>query len=847
MLVGRAITLVAITAAPWAFGCYRFQEQVWLYSALLAAAVVAALVVLIRVIRTPNSSSLRVPLLAIPMFAVIGIGAVQLLPIPQQLTTDRVLQSEELGQWDLGEPITSTHLSFYPHFTTLEVARYTFGTVAFFLGYTLFRTPSSQRLLWAFLMANGLALVVFGLIQRFTWNKKLFWMVDLTNGGDPFASFVNRNNAIAFLYIGGAATIGLLVWAFDRKPVRTTQNVLEGFLARVAAIDAMQVGLLAGIGLLVAGVVASTSRGGALSFAAAGVLSLLFLAFRKRSGWPIFLAGLAVATAVGVVFTLEADRELKQRIAKVDTEKLDERFRIRHAKDALHVTEALPVLGAGLGTHRYAYLPFVSEFGRLWAVNADNQYVEIAVEAGLVGLGVVLVFLLLGCWLIWVGRTSNIESAGTAVALLFLLSSQSIHALFDFGIIMPATLTAAGLLIGSAVASIAARTGGQGSSVWAGRLALPSMMIALCLISVVGVIKCQAAAEVDVALGQTASESNLSDPALDAAIDDLAQLPGAEAARRHARLLVHRYERQAREKLKRISPDYTDQQLDTGASVEGLYVAVLRFRRTGRSQNVAATLQSAEVQENLVPALHSLRRSFSQCPIIPRVFANAGRLASVLEPAGHQGLYHRAALLQPYDDKVVGKAGSDLLEVPADRPIGKSFLRQGLATTRWRVGRDVLTGLQSRYGLDGLVEDICPQNGFGAIRFVQSLQRVKASPGYRDRVLAAGLKAEAGRTGLESMLSRGVILGLLGRPEESLKTFTETVAEHPGSAEAHFQLARALREAGQLDAALFEARVASGLDPNEPGYSRLLNDLTSQAHGGNFETSSVAETQPSRT
>ena len=847
MLVGRAITLVAITAAPWAFGCYRFQEQVWLYSALLVAAVVAALVVLIRVVRTPDSSSLRVPLLAIPMFAVIGIGAVQLLPIPQQLTGDRVLQSEELAQWDLGEPITSTHLSFYPHFTTLEVARYTFGTVAFFLGYTLFRTPSSQRLLWTFLMANGLALVVFGLIQRFTWNKKLFWTIDLTNGGDPFASFVNRNNAIAFLYIGGAATIGLLVWAFDRKPVRATENVLEGLLARVAAIDAMQVGLLAGIGLLVGGVVASTSRGGALSFAAASLLTLLFLAFRRRSAWPVLLAGLAVATTVGVVFTLEADKELRQRIAKVDTENLGDRSRIRHAKDALQVTQALPVLGAGLGTHRYAYLPFVSEFGRLWAVNADNQYVEIAVEAGLVGLGVVFVFLLLGSWLIWVGRMSNIESAGTAVALLFLLSSQSIHALFDFGIIMPATLTAAGLLVGSAVASIAARTGGRGSSVWAGRLALPSMMIALCVISVVGVTRCRAAADVDIALGRTSSASDLSDPALDAAINDLAKLPGAEAARRHARLLVHRYERQAREKLKRISPDYTDQQLDTGASLEGLYVTVLRFRRSGQSQDVVETLQSSEVQENLVPALHSLRRSFNQCPIIPRVFANAGRLASVLEPDGHQGLYHRAVLLQPHDDKVVGKAGSDLLEVPGDRPIGKSFLRQGLSTTRWRISRDVLSGLESRYGLDGLVEDICPRSGTGAIRLAQSLQRVKTSPTYRDRVLAEGLKAEAGETGLESMLSRGEIQKLLRQPEESLKTFTEAVSEHPGSAEAHFQLAQALLQAGQLDAALFEARVATGLDPDEPGYLRLLNDLTSQARGGDFETSPIAETLPNRT
>ncbi|MFK7822181.1 MAG: O-antigen ligase family protein, partial [Planctomycetaceae bacterium] len=477
--LGRAITLVAITLAPWFFGCVRFQEQVWLYSAMTIAAVIATIVVTIRAIKTPEAGSLRFPLLAIPMIAGIGLGAVQLLPAEQELTTSRVTQSAELAQWDLGEPIKSTRYSFYPHLTVLEIARYTFATVAFFIGYTLFRTPSSQRLLWAWLLGNGLVLAAFGIIQKFSWNGKLFWNVVLSNGGDPFASFVNRNNAMAFLYITIAAGLGLLAWSIERRPVRATTGLLSALLARVAALEALQVCLLCGLVLLGAGIIASTSRSGALCACIAGLVVVVFTSVRRRSAWPLVVAGLGLGIGTAAVLTLEVNDQLAERIARVDTERLEERTRVRHAKDALGVTKALPVLGSGLGTHRYAYLPFVSEFGRLWAFNADNQYVEIAVETGLSGLAIVTLLVLLTCWLIASGRKTTIESAGTGVAAIFLLCSQLFHGLFDFGIILPATLLATSVMIGTAVASVSSRTGGRGASAWSGRWALPSTMLAI--------------------------------------------------------------------------------------------------------------------------------------------------------------------------------------------------------------------------------------------------------------------------------------------------------------------------------------------------------------------------------
>lgn len=845
---GRAVTLVAITVAPWLFGCVRFKEQVWLYAALAAAAAIALLVVLIRAVRTPDSGSLRIPLLVIPMFAFITIGAAQLLPASETLAGSRVTQAAELAQWELVE-IRSSHFSFYPTATMSAIARYTFAIVAFFLGYILFRTPESQRLLWSCLLLNAVALVAFGLVQKFAGNGKLFWFVTLSNGGDPFASFVNRNNAIAFLYIGTAAALGLLVWAFDRRPARATEGFFDGVRARIAAMDNMQVALLASLALLATGVVASTSRSGALSFAVAFVLTLGFIAVRRRSGWPILLACVGIATAGAVVASLEIDERLKERIAKVDTQQLDQRMRVRHAMDAINVTRSLPVLGAGLGTHRYAYFPFVSEFGRLWAVNADNQYVEVAVEAGLAGLAVVSLFLLLALRLIWKGRVGSMESVGTVVAVLFLVISQAVHGVFDFGIILPATLTGAALLLGTAVASIAIRTGGAGASMWGGRVALPSIMLGLAVLCVSGLATCRDAAAAEDALGRTSSISQLSDAAVDDEIQRFDQLKGAEVRRRQARLLIRRYERQTRREIERLSPDLTEEQLDTLSSLDGLYVTVQRLRQTGRSKDLETTLNSPQVEQNLRPAQALLKEAVRQCPILPDTYGDLGRLSFVLDEQGQLTWFQKAVRLQPFDDNIVSGVGSDLLEIPGARSIGESFLRHSLATTRWRIQRDVLIGLNNRYGLDNIIERVCPQSGFAAVTLAGALARADLRQ-YRDRVLSIGLRSEQKNRGLESLLARAEIHLALGNVDQSLAVLKEAVSDHPGSAEAHYRLARALRKAGQLDAALFEARVATGIDPDEPNYLMLLqqlNDLTSKALGGDFETSRVDEIQPSRT
>ncbi len=836
---GQAVALASCCLAPWLFGCIRFREAQWFYFGLLSSLVLATLVVVIRAVRTPNSSSLRVPFLAVPIFLGLAIGVLQLMPIQQSLTGSRVKQVPELAEKDLGSGITSERLSFHPTATRLELSRYGFAAAAFLIGYCLFRTPRAQRLLWAVLLVNGVALVVFGLVQRFTWNDQLFWTVPLPNGGDPFASFVNRNNAVAFLHVSGACAIGLLVWAFEREPIRATQGPVEAFMARLAALSSLQLTLIVCLGLLVGGAVASTSRGGALSFGVACFSSLIFVSGKRKSIWPLMLAGLTAAVVGLLVLTLEVDEGLKERVAKIDTtDVLENKTRLPHWRDALKVAKTLPVYGSGLGTHRYAYLPFVTSFGRSWSVYADGQYVELAIEAGIIGLVWLGLFIGFVGRLFWVGRGSSSEIAGTSVALLFLLCSQMVHALFDFGIILPATLCSCGVLLGAAAATISPRTGGRGATFWAGRLALPAIALSVIGFAGFGFMATRKAATTEVMLAKRPAD--LSNEELATAIQGVASLPSGEARRHHGFLLIERFERQALIEIGEMSPEMDPRLIENLASLDGLYISVQRLKAVGQVSQLQPTLASKAVVDNLPLALAKLNDAVRECPILPNTSGTIGKLRGVLDESSPIADLERAVLLEPYQDKIVAEVGCDLLELPLGQELGESVVRHALTTSRWRVRSELVDELERRFGIVRVAGRVCPRNATGTVAFVEALNR-SGHKAIARNILQAVVATESSEVDLPSMLARAEMCRILGNDKRMIEVLESAAASHGGSAEPHFLLAQALQRQGELSAALREARIASAIEPEDEAYAELLEDLELKARsarsGANLRSS----------
>jgi tetratricopeptide (TPR) repeat protein len=112
-----------------------------------------------------------------------------------------------------------------------------------------------------------------------------------------------------------------------------------------------------------------------------------------------------------------------------------------------------PIWGAGLGTHAYVFPMFDTSANPALAGHADNDYVQLLEEMGLVGAALVLVFLIgvatIIAKLAVSGRTA---SSAAAFGLAFGLIAVAIHSASDFGQRLPANLCLSAATCGLLVA-----------------------------------------------------------------------------------------------------------------------------------------------------------------------------------------------------------------------------------------------------------------------------------------------------------------------------------------------------------------------------------------------------------
>jgi len=283
------------------------------------------------------------------------------------------------------------------------------------------------------------------------------------NRGAPFGSFVCRNNAAGYLNLTLAAAVGLLVYSFllakgrsdgDEKyqiqpenwwdrPIFFLQNAL-------LQIDAATVFALVLVIMNVSGVLASQSRGGTLGVVAGGLITCLLTNSRSSKWWQpiaILLSVGGVAILLGSIGLIEPIRLRLETLWSSDT---PQDGRLGHWADALTAAWYHFPGGAGLGTHRYAYLPYQQHSSGSWFVNADNTSVEWLVEGGvwLLPLAIVAIAVLA----VALVRMAGIRKAPHLTALIaagwFMIGSQLVCQFFDFGILLPANYVTAAVLVG---------------------------------------------------------------------------------------------------------------------------------------------------------------------------------------------------------------------------------------------------------------------------------------------------------------------------------------------------------------------------------------------------------------
>jgi len=276
--------------------------------------------------------------------------------------------------------VTLAQLAFgwtaYRHDTFSQALLYlAYGLFAFLASQCLRRSTQAKTLA-VVVSAYGVALASFALLQGLSPNGKQYWIRTPPFGGWIYGPYANHSHY--------AGLMEMLV------PVPLVFCLTRFAKGRVRAVAA------GGAALMASTIFLSGSRGGMVAIVVEFIV-LGFILVRLKSGSKS-VRGLGYF-AVMVVFLLigVGGVELTQRVATLGSETQHEisggvRWTIN--KDGIRMFAKKPILGWGLGAFPIAYPQFRTFYTNFFVNEAHNDYLQLLVEMGLVGFGIMLWFLI---------------------------------------------------------------------------------------------------------------------------------------------------------------------------------------------------------------------------------------------------------------------------------------------------------------------------------------------------------------------------------------------------------------------------------------------------------------------
>jgi O-antigen ligase len=325
--------------------------------------------------------------------------------------------------------------------------------VSFIIAVNFFASRERLGTLISFLVIYGVALALFGLIQNFTWEGRVYGF-RVSKASVAFGPFINRNHFAGYMEMLIPVPISLVV----ARVVRKQSWMFYGFAAAIMGLSLVMSKSRGGIISLMAGLifiaVASSQlrknkeRRSLEQNTAASVL--------KRIG---AVAAIGAAIFIGVIWigAEEVVRRAGETIDQVRSANQQETYTSREWiwKDTWKMVRANPLLGVGIGAYETVYPTYASGDDPYFRIDfAHNDYLQVLADAGIVGGLLALWFIVL------VARAvlSGINASDPLIAAMALSAGAGIfsilvHSLFDFNLQIPSNSLL--FLLLSAVASYA--------------------------------------------------------------------------------------------------------------------------------------------------------------------------------------------------------------------------------------------------------------------------------------------------------------------------------------------------------------------------------------------------------
>lgn len=303
--------------------------------------------------------------------------------------------------------------------TKIEILKLSALAVLFFVAVQAFETLGQWRAFAWFLLALGFAVSVFGILQHFTFNGKLYWFREVRYGGIPFGPYVNRNHFAGFVELIIPLGISLFLLRAEERDR----------LPLLGVLTLMPIGAL----------FLSASRGGIAAFFLELGLLLILAVLRGHAGKQLVAGAVLLLAAGGFVVWLGAGRAL-ERFESYRKLEVTEARRAEMMRDSWRIFLDHPVTGTGLGTLKDVFPHYETLYDGAIVSHAHNDYVEGLAETGIVGglIGACFLALLLqGAWRRIAQAHNPLDLAlrlGAVAACCALLA----HSLVDFNLHIPA-------------------------------------------------------------------------------------------------------------------------------------------------------------------------------------------------------------------------------------------------------------------------------------------------------------------------------------------------------------------------------------------------------------------------
>jgi O-antigen ligase len=456
------VVLVALAVlSPWPFGsAHPRAAQAIALAALATSLVVLAGPVLRRGLVSFAHWDRPATLTLAGALGLWLLAAMQLAPLPA--APHAWLAPGSAAVWHPAEPAALAVLGSGLHPVSLHPAA-TLRWLAFFAALVslgLVAAPALRErriaLRAAVVVTSGAVLVaLFGFVGRLWFADRLYGVLAVPTIA-PFGPFVSKNHFAGYVEMAALLAAGLAAG------LASENRSGPGPLGWIESPRAPRVMLAAAAAAVLAlAVPVSLSRGGAVSLVAGLAVFVLLLvapperaaASRTRHQRALRFGTAAAALAVALVaIAIVLPPEARARVVTLGD--ASSAYRLGLWRDSLRLVASSPLLGSGLGAYADAIPRFKTGAGDVRVEHAENDWLELVAEGGLVAAALALVAV--GALFTAAWRRLRDEPhrlvRGLRTGALAGLVALAVHSLFDFNLRLPSNALLAALLAAFALA-----------------------------------------------------------------------------------------------------------------------------------------------------------------------------------------------------------------------------------------------------------------------------------------------------------------------------------------------------------------------------------------------------------